>query len=162
MKYSLYILSITLLFSCNANKEETVTQNSATIDSTVAATGTPETPVLIWRATPEYEKVKTAGSGDTLPLDSLIKGLNDNYPNVKLEKLKQSHDTLYTLIKDSEYLTQRMGSTGAEIYVADVILNLTTVPGVQYVNIEFEEGDHAGPGTWSKENFSKFKEKKSD
>lgn len=76
---------------------------------------------------------------------------------VLLEKVKISGDTIYTAIKDSEYLGNQMGSTGAEIYVADVVLNLTELPGIKYVNIQMKEGSHVQPGTWSKISFEKYK-----
>jgi hypothetical protein len=76
---------------------------------------------------------------------------------IVLEKIKISGDTIYTIIKDSKYLTDGIGTTGAEVYLADVVLNLTEVPGIKYVNIDLEEGSHMQPGTWNKENFVKYK-----
>jgi hypothetical protein len=53
-----------------------------------------------------------------------------------------------------------MGSTGAEVYVADVVLNLTAVPGIKYVDIQLKEGSHMQPGVWSLEDFTKYTEEK--
>ncbi|RYF84325.1 MAG: hypothetical protein EON98_09525 [Chitinophagaceae bacterium] len=80
------------------------------------------------------------------------------YPNIRLEKVKQSNDTLYTQIKNANYLTEQMGSAGSEQYIAQAVLNLTSAPGVKYVRIDFEVGSHAMPDVWSKENFKDFKE----
>lgn len=121
----------------------------------------PDSKLYIWRATPDYQKMRNKDvSVGTLNADSLIKGLNAQYENILLEKVKISGDTIYTAIKNASYLAEQMGSTGAEIYVADVVLNLTEVPGLKYVNIQLEEGSHMQPGVWSAENFKKFTEAK--
>ena len=57
-------------------------------------------------------------------VDTLITGLNENYPKIKLEKTRLGHDTLFTRIDNAQYLTEQMGSAGAEQYVAQVVLNL--------------------------------------
>ena len=93
-----------------------------------------------------------------LNVDTLIKGFNELYPNIKLDKVKMSGDTLFTKIIDSEYLAERMGTSGAALYLADVIINLTSVEGVKYVKIDFDEGSHASPGIWSAKDFSDYKE----
>ena len=93
-----------------------------------------------------------------LNVDTLIKGLNKLYPNITLEKVKISGDTLFAKILDSEYLGERMGTSGAALYLADVIINLTSVDKIKYVKIDFEEGSHATPGIWSAKDFSDYKE----
>ncbi|HUC82265.1 MAG TPA: hypothetical protein VMR70_15275, partial [Flavisolibacter sp.] len=92
-----------------------------------------------------------------LSVDTLIAGLNEMYPKVKLEKVKQSNDTLYTQIKEADVLTEQMGSAGSEQYIAQAVLNLTSAKGVKFVRIDFEMGSHAMPDTWSKENFKGYK-----
>ena len=92
-----------------------------------------------------------------LNTDSIIKGLNMKYKNVPLKKINFSHDTLYTRILDGEYLAERMGSTGSAYYFAEAIINLTTVPGVNFVKIDFTEGSHAAPGIFTRKNYSDFK-----
>jgi hypothetical protein len=168
MKYFLIFVAGLLVFSCNTKKdeetnEETVVEEFTDTASKVVTTPplNPETRLYIWRATPDYEKVKNENAQPAiLTVDSLIKGLNEYYANVYLEKVKQSSDTLYTRIADSRFLANQMGSTGAEIYIADVVLNLTSVSGVKYVHVDMEEGSHAQPGTWSAANFNAYKEKK--
>lgn len=163
MKYLQFLSLIFIFISCNSPvKENTQTdlQENANIDSisTIAPAYNPETNLFVWKVDYDYTKIKNPGvDKNILVADSLIKGLNQKYENVFLEKVSQGHDTLYTLIKDSEFLTQQMGSTGAETYLADVILNLTEVPGIRYVHIDLKAGDHMEPGTWSKENFEKYK-----
>ena len=90
-------------------------------------------------------------------VDSIIKGLNLKYREIPLEKIKLSNDTLYTQIKNSEYLGEQIGSTGAAYYLAEVIINLTSVKGVKYVNMDFAEGSHATPGVFTRKDFEDFK-----
>ncbi|MBC7936890.1 MAG: hypothetical protein H7Y86_16205 [Rhizobacter sp.] len=163
-RYSIFILLI-LLFSCdNNNDKENATLDAETeTGSIVIEKGVPvynpDSKLYLWRSTDDYKKIKNEQASPAIAnTDSLIKGLNEYYENVYLEKVKQSGDTVYAIIKNSEYLTQRMGSTGAEMYIADVVLNLTAINGIRYVKIEMEEGDHAQPGTWSKEDFKTYKE----
>lgn len=92
-----------------------------------------------------------------LNADSLIKALNLLYQNIKLEKVKISGDTLFTVIKNNEYLGERMGTTGSELYVAEVVINLTSVNGINYVRIDMDERSHASPGVWKFSDFSDFK-----
>lgn len=153
------------MFSCNSNKdkEETNTDDEVIVDSTASETGrpvyNPDSKLYVWRSTFDYKKEKNrAAPANIINADSLIKGLNEYYENVYLEKIKQGGDTLYTTIKDANFLNSQMGSTGAEMYLADVILNLTSVPGVKYVNIDMEEGDHMKGGIWSADNFKNYKE----
>lgn len=161
-KYLVLILAV-VLFSCgNKKEEETIVEEEET-DSMLVNTGVPEynpdSKLYIWRSTADYTKIKNEVAPPAIiNTDSLIKGLNEYYEHVYLEKVKQSGDTLYTSIKDSKYLGSQMGSTGAEMYVADVVLNLTVVPGIKYIKIEMEEGDHAQPGTWSADNFKNYKQ----
>lgn len=163
-RYSILILSV-FLFSCNSNKdkEETNIGEEVVIDSSASVTGrpvyNPDSKLYIWRSTYDYKKEKnTAAPATIINADSLIKGLNEYYENVYLEKIKQGGDTLYTTIKEANFLNSQMGSTGAEMYLADVILNLISVPGVKYVNINMEEGDHMKGGIWSADNFKNYKE----
>lgn len=78
---------------------------------------------------------------------------NNLYPEVELQFKKISGDTLYVKIPESNYLTQQMGTTGAEMYMANATFNLTELPGIKYVNFDFNEGDHAAPATLSRGNF---------
>jgi len=93
-----------------------------------------------------------------LNVDTLIDGLNQRHTNIILEKTKISGDTLFTEIKDSEYLGERIGSYGAFAYIADVVINLTSVENIKFVKIDFEDGSHISHGTWSKKEFGKYKQ----
>ncbi len=95
-------------------------------------------------------------SNVNLSIDSIIKGLNLKYREIPLKKINLSNDTLFTKILDSEYLAERMGSSGSAYYFAEAVINLTTVPGVNFVKMDFTEGSHASPGIFNRKNYSDF------
>lgn len=159
--------SLLLLIACNqeADKQETTTLAQTQKDTTVSRNEpvgfNTDSKLFIWKATTDYKKIKNTNiPAGALTADSLIKGLNELYENIVLEKVRISGDTIYTAIKDATYLSEQMGSSGAELYVADVVLNLTEVPGIKFVNIQMEEGSHMQPGVWSAGNFQKYIEAK--
>ncbi len=164
MKDLLVFFLIASLMACNddaneAPKEEAsiVVADSVVVEPFVPGSN-PESKLFVWKASPDYTKEYNRDfKQEILQADSLIKGINEMNEKVLLEMVKMSGDTIYTEIKDSEYLGNQMGSTGAEIYVADVVINLTELPGVNFVNIQLKEGNHVQPGTWSKKNFEKYK-----
>ncbi len=162
MKRVFVMIVLAGLLACNNQRKETIDSTEITSDSVVAekeaSNYNAESDLYVWKSSPDYTKEKNpAMRKEILHVDSLLLGLNQLNENVFIEKLKISGDTLYTEIKDSQYLGEQMGTTGAEMYLADVVLNLTEVPGVKFVNIQMEERSHIQPGTWSKENFAKYK-----
>lgn len=72
---------------------------------------------------------------------------------VVLEYIKTSNDTVFVRISDSSYLTRQMGTLGSHAYMATVTYTLTEAAGINHVDFEFEEGDHAAPGTYNRESF---------
>jgi hypothetical protein len=72
-------------------------------------------------------------------------------PKLKLVSLVD--DTISVEVINSPYLTQRMGSTGAEAFLAEATFTLTEHPGTTTVQFLFEEGDHARPGIYTREDF---------
>lgn len=158
-------------FSCQTNsiKSDQVTIENAKqtvlVDTPTAITGhdtlkNSEVIPFVWlvdfdkktkRKNPKFKQ-------EYLNADTLINGLNQIHPNIILEKIKISGDTLFTEIKDSEYLGERIGSYGAFAYIADVVINLTSLRNINFVKIAFEDGSHISPGTWSKKQYSDYKE----
>jgi len=64
-------------------------------------------------------------------------------------------DTVDVEIVNALTLTQSMGTSGADEFMAEATFNLTEHAGIQFVNYLFEEGDHASPGRYSREDFLK-------
>ncbi|MBL7723854.1 MAG: hypothetical protein JNK27_06880 [Chitinophagaceae bacterium] len=147
MRSLLYLSAFIIIFSsCGSNKKEE-----------------PEIPVAetyLWEAdlndsTGLLQMKKIINPAvDSLSILSVIDYINGEGSNIKLEFVKKSGDTIFLKIPDAEYLTQRMGSSGPTVYLAGVVYNFTEIPGINYVNFDFEEGDHAQPGTYSRESFS--------
>ncbi|UKN03457.1 hypothetical protein K6119_08015 [Paracrocinitomix mangrovi] len=91
---------------------------------------------------------------ESLHLDQILEIQNSNYDNkVFLEYSKKSNDAIFVKIQDSKFLTQRMGSTGAYEYMVSATFNLTELPDINFVNFDFEIGDHASPGTYNRNHF---------
>lgn len=83
----------------------------------------------------------------------------DREPNdpPKVRLLNVTDHTASVEIINAEYLTQRMGSSGAQAYLASVTFTLTENPQIKKVNFIFEEGDHAMPGTYTRLDFKNYK-----
>jgi len=58
-------------------------------------------------------------------------------------------------VQNDEYLTERMGSTGAQEYLAAATFTLTEYEKIDAVRFDFREGDHAAPGTYTRDDFLK-------
>lgn len=167
MKRCFYLLFALFLLSCDSKTENDqpgqkgdVIHDTVLIDNTIPHSAN-EVKRYMWSATPDYKKVRNIRFNvAVINADSIIKGLNTEYAEVQLEKVKVSNDTIYTRIQNATYLSEQMGSTGAEIYLAEVVLNLTATPGIKYVNIMLQEGSHMQPGTWSQNDFKKYTEAK--
>jgi hypothetical protein len=67
--------------------------------------------------------------------------------------IKTSGDTVYLKIPEATYLTQQMGSSGPTMYFANLVYNLTEIPGIKNINVDLLEGDHAQPGTFNQDSF---------
>lgn len=147
MKKYLFALPVILFFmACGNNKADGPEEKQDTVDIAYS-----------WEATlndsGRLELRKIVGAPDTLTSESTIDFLNKRYPNVQLKFERTSGDTLYLSIPEATYLTQQMGSTGPQLYFADIVYNFTEIPGIHYVNFDFEDGDHASPATLNRDSF---------
>lgn len=166
MRILFSILLLALISSCSNNANEKAADDSTRIreipvdSNDVDIAELSKEDFYIWKVNSEEKTIsKNPKLGDdVLSVDTLIIGLNEMHPKVKLKKIKQSNDTLYTQIKNADFLTEQMGSAGSEAYIAQAVLNLTSAAGVNYVKIDFEMGSHAMPGAWSRKNFTEYKE----
>lgn len=94
---------------------------------------------------------------ETLSPQDLIAMLNQKNGDVQLVLDKVSKDTVFLSIPKSAYLTNQMGSTGAYNYLATVVYNFTELKPITYVRFSFEEGDHAAPGVYSRNDFKRLR-----
>ena len=143
-----------LAFTSCSGSESKGENNSTIIDQ-------PDT-VLFWTID-DNNKTKTRVFEDTIKITNarlVVNGINSIYPSVKLSWVKTSNDTVYARIDSASSFTERMGSFGAAEYIATVVVNLTTLDSIHYVNLDFTPGSHAAPGTFSKSNYAAYSEKK--
>ena len=166
MRILFSFLALILLFSCSNNADDKTGDDSTRLrelpvdSSEVTVDELTTEDFYVWKVDNDEKTIRKNPKlgDDVLGVDTLLIGLNEMYPKIKLEKVKQSGDTLYTRIKDADYLTEQMGSAGSEAYLAQAVLNLTSANGVNYVRIDFEMGSHAMPDVWSKKSFADYKE----
>ena len=76
-------------------------------------------------------------------------------PRLQLDKVEGS--VAQVLIMNSDYLTQRMGSAGAQDYLAAATYTLSECPTVQHVNFLFTGGEHAVPGIYDRGSFDGYR-----
>jgi hypothetical protein len=75
-------------------------------------------------------------------------------PKIRLQSVADG--IAHVEIIDAEYLTQRMGTSGAQNYLAAATYSLTETPGVRGVDFIFTVGDHAAPGMYTRESFKDY------
>lgn len=75
-------------------------------------------------------------------------------PRIVLQKAEPQ--TTHVEVVNDQYLTQSMGSSGAQDYLALVTYTLTETPGVTSVDFIFRAGEHAMPGIYSRESFTDY------
>jgi hypothetical protein len=169
MKPALLIFSvivITSIFSCNSgdkekNETEVITKDtvydSDSLDRDSLMHVKNET--LLWHVD-DAKGLKlrkpVVGGIDTMSAQNIIQLINNNYDSIHLDFVKISNDTIYVHIPNSEMLTERIGSTGAEMFMASTTYSLTELKGIHFVNYDFVEGEHAAPGVYNRDNFKNF------
>lgn len=88
--------------------------------------------------------------------NDLILILNKRKSDAKVQFVNITNDTLKIKIINDEILTERMGSTGAECFLAETVFTLTENEKIKFINIEMEYGSHAGPGIYNRQSFDEF------
>jgi hypothetical protein len=159
----LFIGMIVLMFSCSTKSREDKTSDEAEEKTEVSSTNSVvyDPSEAIWQhnynsQTEEFvlEQVRQVDN-DTLTGQKIEKIINRSWPKVQVEFLKTSDDTAYIAIPDSEVLTQQMGTAGAESFMMSTTYSFTELKGIKYVSFDFEEGDHAIPGVYSRNSWKR-------
>lgn len=149
-----------VIFSCNTKQTD---KKFSDADTTVVTTTTDSNSIktdahYFWSAElgPKngviINKLRPVAT-DSITAPNIIHMLNEVYPEIPLQLDKVSNDTMFVKISNSKYLTQQMGSSGPEVYMADVTYNLTEIAGINVVSIKFKKGDHAQAGIFSRTDF---------
>jgi hypothetical protein len=169
MKYLILFLLPAVLLACTNNANESSTSDTTGVaaselrpsELTAQEQKMKREQYYIWEVDADKKTITKNPQlqPEFFDVDTLIAGLNEMYPEITLEKKGLRNDTLYTAIKNAEYLTNRMGSLGSEQYIAQAVINLTSVEGIKFVRIDFTEGNHAAPDVWSREQFAAYQER---
>ncbi len=153
-----YILSCMLFLACNNPNQNTSDRKSEQKNESYSNTDSlPVDDSPIWSYDYNADTLIRLDSNrsNTLTATEAINIINKTYQGkVTLTLVRQGADTIKVKIEHSEVLTQQMGSTGAQAYIALATFTLTEQTGVNYVTFDFKEGDHASPGTYSRHSFS--------
>jgi len=163
------LVVVSLFFACNSNQNDTVktppeqeVTDTVSSDNPVDSMRTIINRSMIWSVQPqgsEKQKLKAPDSTqiNTYSSAQLIDLLNKNYPDIQLDFVKISHDTIYVKIPESKNLTNQVGDTGAENYLASTTYTLTEMKDIHFVNIDMKAGDHAEPGVYSRDDFKSLR-----
>lgn len=156
MKYfskqaNVFLVITMLLAACNSTDTENVQKDTVTTEDVPAIA--PKDSITTWKFDADRDIPVASGKKyfDTLTAEELVAFVSTD--KVILDFIKHSGDTIFVRIKDSEHLSQRMGTTGAKGFMSVATFTLTELKGTHYVNFDFTEGDHAVPGTYSREEF---------
>lgn len=155
-KNLLILISVVFFFSCNSTTQDQPLTVYDTLYNVKDSAMLHRPDRSIW--TMEYDSILKRDrmiqirkvSSDTLTPEKLITILNDAWPDVHMDLKRIGHDTIYITIPDSHVLTGQMGTTGSNHYMSATIYTLTELKGIKWVNFDFEEGDHAIPGTYGR------------
>src|SRR5690554_4155100 len=88
--------------------------------------------------------------------EMLILALKNKYPEIELRLGDKRNDTLDVYIDNAFYLTQSIGTAGANAYMAEATFAFTSLDSIKTVNFIFEAGDHAIPRTYKRSDFEDF------
>ena len=89
-------------------------------------------------------------------LDELIGILNKRPTKCKIEYFETKGDTLEIKILNDEYLSEQMGTLGADCYMAETVFTLTESDRVQFVKFDMDYGSHANPGLYSRKDYERM------
>lgn len=145
------------VFSCNNNQEDKKMQESESTNTNPDSTSAVSDAAYFWEAKDingklEMQKIRKIPA-DSLNYNAVIGLVNSYYPDIKLVPAGLSNDTLAIKVENSDYLTNRMGSTGAETYIKELIYNLTELKDIHYIDLRFKRGNHADPGIYTRADF---------
>ncbi len=148
------LLGFTLLSACRNEREPTVSDADSVGDSVGSKEiNLPPYNVEINEKTGQLSLVRSNQNLEGAGVDDIVAAINEKYPDIKLDLVKAGNDTISLKIDDATQLTQGMGSAGAESYLAELTYSLTELKGVKVVRLDFEEGDHAMPGVYTRDDF---------
>ena len=88
---------------------------------------------------------------DLIKSVQLFRGLSH-----KIDYVDIVGETLKVRILEDEYLTEQMGTSEADCYMAETIYTLTENDLIQFVRFEMDYGSHAGPGLYCRKDYERM------
>lgn len=153
-----WIIAVAFFTSCQSEPSKTGEETATTADTKAPA----KKLVLPWNVVindsthlMEIRKDPAFDISNLGPKD-VIEALNLKHPQIKLSWVQQKGTKAFIKITDASYLTQQSGTQGAQAYLAEVTYSLTELKGITAVDLSFDEGDHASPGTYTRDDFVDF------
>jgi len=158
MKVIVFILVAVVCFSSCRNETDSKVNDRDSLSTATSIESTEGISDPLY--TVEYDE-KTQGlnlvRGDEtitgVDAADVVRVMNKKYEGIKLDLVDSGKDTIAVKIDDATKLSQGMGSMGAEAYLAELTFSMTELEGVKAVKIDFEEGDHAMPGVYTRADF---------
>lgn len=156
-----YLLVIFCLVACNSDTKQVETADtiiSERIENQIKKPA--QIADVPWSAEidSENQKITMVQSPDVdtneLDINNVTEALNRKYQEIKINNAQLNSDTVILSIDNPNYLTQSMGTMGAEIFLADVTYSFTEIKEVKCVKLMFKQGDHASPGVYKRSNFT--------
>ena len=159
--FSLLCLGLTALFSCRSDSSDSAGRDTTLLNSEETAVAEPALVlpyvVSINSETQQMEIRKHPNAGTaSYQAEDITRAINQRYPDIQLKWLRQEGETAYVKIEDARFLTSQSGSEGARAYMIEATFGFTEIPGIKAVNFDFEEGDHAMPGVYTRADFGDY------
>ncbi|SEL62004.1 hypothetical protein [Parapedobacter koreensis] len=159
----LSVFSMLVVFSCQNESRDDASENTVS-DVTTEIAEDNAAPLLSLPYIAVFDEASEKLGAEKNPdfdaslltIEALTQALITNYPEITITANNVSNDTLYLQVADAQYLTQQMGSSGAQMYLLEATYAYTELPNINAVNFSFEEGDHAMPGTYTRTYFEQL------
>lgn len=150
-----FLLAFVFLSSCRNVTDQTASDKDSTAISTEESKEitTPFYTVEFDEKTQALNLVRGDETISGVDVADVVRVMNKKYTGIKLDLVSSGNDTVAVKIDDATKLTQGMGSMGAEAYLAELTYSMTELDGIKAVKIDFEEGDHAMPGVYTRGDF---------
>lgn len=150
-----FLLAFIFLSSCRNITDQTASDKDSTAISTEEAEEitAPLYTVEFDEKTQALSLVRGDEAISGVGVSDVVRVMNKKYNGIKLDFVNSVNDTVAVKIDDATKLTQGMGSMGAEAYLAELTYSMTELDGIKAVKIDFEEGDHAMPGVYTRSDF---------
>lgn len=150
VRFIFFFFLICFLFACVSRQEE---ESVRTPDSETVEEKSTE-PLWDYDVEKDIPVKKEKTESEDRNIQELLQTVNLQYKDkVKLDFVKLGHDTLFLKIENADHFARESGSLGAQAILSTIIFTLTESDSIHYVDLDFEEGDHAAPGTYTRDQF---------